>query len=462
MRQLVDIVRLPSWLPKSAFLVAFAAILLAGLLTGEARKYFSADNPPQDIVKLQQSEVDYHRLYPELESKSTFADTFYWWHNSWRPDTQIAAYWRPLSMQAWWLEMHAFGEDRSYNWMRISLILTLAFEILLGLFLFSTTKSKAITLIAVAGYALPGSWIHLFWPLWPSTRVPADLLLYQGWKDQPDLFCNCLTIGAMLLAYQRKYAWAFACACLAVCFKESGLLAFPLAAIMIAADGQIRETPKWLFAAIPTFLIAMMAARYAAGPDVFHFRVFANTDHWLLRYLNAVLPESILSLPSLGEAIIGVGLFALLFRHPKTPLAWLTMIVGLAALGIAVKALQTQRPLAEAFAQFMIEGWQPTLLFTLWLLIATAVYKDNHLRKWALIFIVCGWIAALPYARLSGALDHVLVFTKAFQWAYVACAAVVALRYLRKEAAKQKWLTSGKGELANTIGSKQAEIGMTL
>lgn len=334
-------------------------------------------------------------------------------------------------MQCWWLESHLFGEDRSFNWMRVSVALTILFEVLLVALLLTTTRSRIVALTALALFALPGSWIHTVWPIWSGGRVPADFLLVQGWKDQPDLLCNCLIAASMILAYRDRLSYSLFCAAVAICFKESGLMALPLDFALVAAAGNLRKTPATYYCGVATVLGLMAVARWLAGPEVFRFHVHGSTGNWVARYLNAVVPSVILSMDGLSQAVFGLAIFALLARRPKRPLVWLLSLLGALAVSICLTAFQTRSPLGEAYAQFLMSGLVPALLFALWLGLIAVLWKNEVLRRWALAYALFACIAAVPYARDSGALDHVLVLAMSFKAACVGCILLAAWLALR-------------------------------
>ncbi len=403
---------------------SLALILIAvSFWMGTARPYLSLDNPPQDIVNLQKVEVDYHQLYPALESKHTFAQTFEWWHSAWRADEWVGAYWRPLSMQMWWLESHLFGEDRSFNWMRVSLLLAACFNLLLLRFFHLLSGRRLFALIGLAIFALPGHWLHLISPLSVEPRISnADLLLLQGWKDQPDLFANCLTIGALIFAWNRRYGWALACAALAPCFKESGLLTFPLLFGLLLYRGELKSLPKWVYAGVVGFFGLYMFARWTAGPMVFGFHTHGGDAGAVARYTNAMLPLAWISIGGFGEALAALGVCGLLLWRPKKLLVWLGYVIALLAVSVLLVALQSQLPIDVAFAQFLMEGMRPVVLLVSWLLVGLAIWKHRQFLRQAIYLSLCAFFLAIPFAMVTGALEHVLTMARAFQAGYGACA----------------------------------------
>jgi len=410
---------------RTAYWLLAAFLIFASLWLGVGRKYLNFDNPSQDIVHLQATEVDYHQLYPALESKHTFAQTFQWWREPWRADQWVGAYWRPLSMQAWWIESHAFGEDRSFNWMRVSVLLSIVFDLLLLQLFRILFKHRLYALVGLAIFVLPGSWMHAITPLAISPRIwNADLLLTQGWKDQPDLFANSLILAAMICTFRKRYGWALLFGALAPCFKESGLLAYPLLLGVVTYQGELKRLPKWIYAGVGAVYAAILLARYLAGPMVFHFHTHGGHAGAVVRYTNAMLPLSVLLLTSFGAALLGLALFSLLILKPNRPLVWLRILLPTLLLAILIAALQGGVTYDVAFAQFLMDGWQSTLLFTLWLVVTFLVWQQREFLKPAIFLTACALLVAVPFATVTGALEHVLTLARAFQAGYGACVAL--------------------------------------
>jgi hypothetical protein len=407
---------------KVLFCLAIALIIAISFWMGVGRRYLSGANPQEDIVNLQRTEVDYHQLYPALESKHTFGETFNWWREPWRADEWVGAYWRPLSMQVWWIESHVFGEDRSFQWMRVSLFLAALFDVLLCVFLWRLSRRRLFAIIGLAIFALPGAWLHMISPLSKEPRISnADLLLLQGWKDQPDLFANCLIIGAMIFALRRRYGWALVCAALAPCFKESGLMVFPLLLGVVIYCGDLKQLPKWVYAGVASVLALYMLGRYSAGPMVFHFHTHGGDAGALTRYSNAMFPHAWMSLDSLGEALAGIGISGLLLWRPKQPMIWLGYLIGLIAICVIAVALQARISLDVAFAQFFLVGPWPIAMLVLWFIVTAVVCKQRSYLRPAVFLAVCAFLVAIPFAMVTGALEHVLCLARAFQAGYGAC-----------------------------------------
>ena len=420
-------IRLPSWLAalcRSKILYAVLILLIIALsfTTGSERQYFSLQNPKIDVMRMQVIDVDYHFLYPALEGKHSFLETFNWWHEPWRGDANMGGYWRPILMQFWWCESRLFGEDRSFNWMRVSILLTVAFDLLLVLFLWTFTRNRWLAALGLAIWALPP---FIFQYVSPLSALPNiannELLLAHGWKDQPDLFLNCLTLVAMILAYRNRYGWALLCAGIAIGFKEPGVMIFPLIVIFIALTQGIKKIPPWFYWGTIGILLVMTIFRWTAGPYVFYMRRYGRNEGAALRYMNAMLPAGLTAIYSYGQLLFGAAVFSVGVWGRKRLIASTLFLIAVFAASIGLVCWQEHLDLDVGFAQFLILGWQPILLLVLWLCSLAILYVQKQYFKWAIMLAICGYVAALPYASAAQATDHVLALGRSFLAGYGAC-----------------------------------------
>lgn len=404
--------------------LAVALLIFLGLFLGAGRQYLSLENPRIDVAHMKAIDVDYHMLYPSLEAKKTFASTFQWYREPWRADTWVAAYWRPLTMQAWWLQSHFFGEDRSFNWMRVSLGLQVIFDLLLLALFRSITRSRGMALLGLALFALPLAWLISVCPLSEQPRVwNHDLMIVQGWKDQPDLWCNCLVLGAMLLSMRGRYGLALLSTALAIGFKESGLMAFPLVLITVSFTQGFRRIPPWVYSAAVVILGLMMWGRYAAGPLVFRFHTYGRNVGGWTRYSYAMTPLGLRAITSYGQTAFALGLFGLFLWKPKRPIVWAGALLGSATVAVLLVSLQERLTWDVGFAQFLTEGLKPSLLMFAWLAVGAVLWRQREVFKWAMVLAACAFLAAVPFALATQTALHVLALGRAFQAGYGACAA---------------------------------------
>lgn len=404
--------------------LAVVAIIAISLWMGAGRRYLNFENPSIDVAHMKTVDVDYHMLYPSIEAKHSFGETFKWWRERWRADEWVGAYWRPLTMQAWWLQAHIFGEDKSFNWMRISVLLAIAFDFLLLVFLRTLTRRPWLALAGLAIFALPPTWLQYISPLGVVPRVAsADLMIVQGWKDQPDLWANCFLLGAMIFALKKRYGWALVCTAAAIGFKESGLMAFPLVAILAVSRGEFKKIPIWVYGASIVMLALMMYARWLAGPLVLQFHSYGNNVGGLTRYSNAVFPLAFTGIGSWSTFIFGIGIFAFIVQRPKNLIVGLLVIIGLFAASVGLTALQERMTLDVALAHFIIVGLLPAIILSSWLAVIYLLWKQKTYFSPAITLALCGYVAALPFAMATQAAEHCLALGRALLAGYGACVA---------------------------------------
>ncbi|MBI3721066.1 MAG: hypothetical protein HY248_00810, partial [Fimbriimonas ginsengisoli] len=140
---------------RGGFAVLAALVILLAMVFGPAARYLNFKNPDDSASMLgaRATSVDYHDIYISLESKRSLADTFDWWHASWVVTRNT--FWRPLTMQAWWIESRAFGEFRTHNWMRASVVLYALYGALFAAFVARLTRRRSLALLSLGLFMLP-------------------------------------------------------------------------------------------------------------------------------------------------------------------------------------------------------------------------------------------------------------------------------------------------------------------
>src|SRR5579871_1379025 len=95
------------------------SILLCLLFGPTAGRTLQPINPTIDLA-VERSDNDSRMIYDSIDAKPNFKSTFAWYHESW---TLEMPFWRPLTMQSYWLQKAAFGEEHALNWLRVSVLL---------------------------------------------------------------------------------------------------------------------------------------------------------------------------------------------------------------------------------------------------------------------------------------------------------------------------------------------------
>ncbi len=391
--------------------IAFA---LAHMLKAESGWLFNKNIVAFSRGLPRMDKIDIPMLLGALSEKTTFASTFAWWHESW---TRQTAYWRPLTMQSFWLEKRLFGLDRYDRWMWVSFALGAAFAALLGIYVRVVTGRRDLALLSVALFTLPSP-LSLLRNI-VSSGPNSDLVL-GTWKDQPDLWANCLTLAALILLHRRRFAWALACGAAAVCFKESGWLVFPLSLVQLIATRRLREMPLWVYGAAAAVILTLLGFRYSAGPAVMRGYHMGSNQHWHDRYVNALegvyFSMMFTLLPGwlLGHAAVGGILAVKRFGPARGMLAFAAMAFLVAVYYARADSLT----LPEAVAGLLDpENNLPACaaVTALWLFGAAALARNRPLLRRAAYFFVLSAIAATPFVAATQVLAHALHLATSFE-----------------------------------------------
>lgn len=410
-----------SWSDARFWIVLAVVVVLtmAQMLVVESRWLFN-----RDIVAFSRGvpridHIDIPMLLGSLAAKPTFASTFAWWHESW---AKQAPYWRPLTMQSFWLEKRLFGLDRYDRWMWITFVLGAIYAVLLGIYVHTLTGRRDLALLSVALFTLPS-------PFGPFQNIvppgPNSALVLGSWKDQPDLWANSLILAALILTHRRRFGWALACSAVAVCFKESGWLVFPLSFVQLLATRRLRELPPWVYGVSVAVILTLLAFRYSAGPEVVKGYHMGSNAHWRDRYANALegLYFSFLFsfLPGwlLGHALYAGALAVRRLGPVRGVLSLLTMAVGVAFCYGRMAALTVPEAivgLLDPVNNFSLVA----VITALWLFGAVSLARDRSLRNWAAYFFVLGAISATTFVAATQVLVHALHLALSFQSVIVA------------------------------------------
>lgn len=400
-------------------LAAVAVLLVAQMLAVESRWLFN-----RDIVAFSRNvprvdRIDVPMLLGSLAAKPTFVSTFAWWHESW---AKQAPYWRPLTMQTFWLEKRLFSLDRYDRWMWVTFVLGMVYAVLLGIYVHTLTGRRDLALLSVALFTLPSPLGH-FQNIIPTG--PNSALVLGSWKDQPDLWANSLILAALVLTHRRRFGWALACSAVAVCFKESGWLVFPLCFVQLLAMRRLRELPPWVYGVSVVVVLTLLAFRYSAGPEVVRGYHMGSNTHWRNRYVNALegLYFSFLFsfLPGwlLGHALYAGALAVRRLGPVRGVLSFLAMAVGVAFCYARIAALTVPEAivgLLDPENNYILVA----VLTAVWLFGAVSLARNRSLRNWAAYFFVLGAISATTFVAATQVLSHALHLAMSFQSVIVA------------------------------------------
>ncbi len=384
---------------------------------------------------MQPVQWDYLQLEKSLEARPTFTSTFDYWVSPWRFDLKEAPYWRPLTMQAMWLEKQAFGMRNPNGWLWVTTLCNAVYLGLIAATAFTLTRSRWMSVITLALFvATPGvlEWLRIL-QFNPSSSN--GLLLEGGWLDQPDIWANCCILGAILLAYHRKLWPALLVATAATTFKESGFVAFLFAFGVIAFTGQVKRTPWHFYLAVGTVLFALFALRWQAGPEVRAGGATMMSKYIWVRFQGGVAGVILQEAQWFwGAGLAALSAFVLLrWKRPTSVVGRFCLFVFAVGIGAVIQAIQSRTVPSAGLVIMLTPGLRPGFLFFGWLWIMTIVCKRYPLP---LLGAILGLIviSAMPYAMSRTAGWHSISLTRSFQAIFVAMSVVALAQFISESA----------------------------
>jgi hypothetical protein len=408
--------------------------VIAAALIAEAQWLF---NP--HIVEFSRSlgvrdGVDTSLLLSELETKPTFMSTLSWWHTHWIPQSN---WWRPLSMQSFWLERHFFGTDRYDYWMWISFALTLLCALLFGLLAYNLTQNRWLALLGVLIYS---GWrfIPLFTAFQLNYETPSNVVL-NYWKDQPDLWVDSLFFGAFIAALRSKWSIWIALSMLALCFKESGIFSILLPLATLALTGRFAQIPKRVLCGLMAVFVGWAGIMVSIPSSTLVSISADDNRNWMYRYGQAVCGEYGTSFVHFfPEWLLGNGLFfsILLYKRFGKLAGYLSFVAALAVSVISYAHLLSM-PIFDTIAAYtdpvmLRRVFVPvTIDIAVWLSLFSIIIRDKKLLRTCGIYIGFAMITAIPYALLGYTTEHVLHQAYAFQTLFMLTVVASFLNYHR-------------------------------
>ena len=365
----------------------------------------------------------------EMAATPTFMSTFAYWHEGMLP---TVPYWRPLTCQFGWLENRFLGTYRFDRWMWVSYVIEVLFVLAYGSFVFVLTRNVAVTVTSVAIWSCSRTWLHFLIHAFPAANETPIFMLLRSVKFQPDLCANTFIFTALTLLCLRTWSGALVCTAIAICFKESGWLAFPLGLIVLTATGRLKSVPTWMYPATVVTIAVLVAFRLSAGSAVAQGFHMGTNMFWYSRYANAV--EGTLLINSQvypAETLLAATIY-LLYRVRKLqrPIIILAVICSvIPACGI-VAAHAAHCPFLVGVDMLLDPSvFLPAVLASLTCMVGMdALIRDKDLRGYALLAIALALVAALQFVAATQILTHALVSALAFQSVFVALACVATAK----------------------------------
>ncbi len=355
-----------------------------------------------------------------------FAQTSIYWHTAYMGSTK---FWRPLSLTAFWIEQQTFGAHWSL-WFTLNFGLQVVNLCLLYAVILALTRRRSGALVAMALIGGPLTICHNDFGemgILPLSRQYYSTELLTLWKDQPDLWCGMFVYAAMLFVAGRRYYVALGCIVVAILFKESGWLAFPLCLAMVVARKELR------FVLAPAVWASVVVGLVLAGSRVLMHLPGGYVDGrdtaWLDRFEMSVGSPVTVLIRTLhgGWVVTALGCLcgAVLFAR-RIVSALIAIVIGLTMLaaGVWFEAWQCRADVLTAIAT-MLEPSISEGAFVLCLVVALGLYgllvkgSRNDIFTAAICYF-CAVICAIPYAAAAQVKDHALVQTNAFLMMVVA------------------------------------------
>jgi hypothetical protein len=313
-----------------------------------------------------------------------------------------------------------------------------------------------VTALWVALYALP---IPLPWPY--GIVTPNGICSIDGWKNQPDLWTDTLVTLACLGALSGRYWAALVCAALAVCYKESGWLAFPLMLATVTVAGRLR-TVRASHVAVAIGLIAgLVALRASAGHAVFAGYRQGTNANWLSRYIAATGGIYVNTLFTPREAWCygnTIFLIAVLARRLR-PILSLLAGFGLLAAAVLLSIWTTGIPL-DVTAYSLFDPGIPVLPaaieIAIWIAAVSATFRVPNLRRWALFSVFGSCLCATLFVAAAQVLRHALHLAYAFQSLFVAVLVAAVVERIRQRVSRSQRTDTGSASRARQTANQAA------
>lgn len=373
--------------------------------------------------------------FRNLSKFPTFLSTFYYWTHDWSGGFP---YWRPLTCQCFWTEMHLFGTTRFDLWSSVSVVSQLLVEVLLAWLVKILTGSWSIGALAAAlfaGCSLPDSLTMPLKPFMPESLATADVT-EGNWKNQPDIWMTACTLGSLIAVLNRRWAVATVVALLAPCFKENGWLAYPLIVLFLMLRGGLMQIPAWAWGVNSTFVAVWIAFRRMAHLKIANIDTIGHNLHPLTRYLN-IAEGPFLGLMSRGhiaQAVIAIGAtVAMLAPRINYRGRFAIVCASLLAAGMAGTVDVGQGLLVPLITALDPRGGiQATIAATVWLTGLAILLMDKDLRIIGIVMLLIRLVSAATVTLALAVGVHTIYLSNVFYCSFWAVGAFAIWKRLRR------------------------------
>ena len=462
-QRIVRVVELVAWL--------FLAVLVVENLSDAVGAHLFPSDPVAMSSEINQNDrIDIPLILHSVQSRPTFASTFAWWHSSW---VKEVPFWRPLTIQMFWLEAHSFTTQRYDLWFLVTAIGHLAMLAALVWMVLTLTSSvaerpsdrargKAIVWLTIwifaaakIGGITPTFLADLFTQ--PFANVALDV-----WKNQPDILADLFVFLSLAFSCLRRWWPSIGCAFIAVAFKETGWMAWALDGWLLIIRGDWRRVPASVYVGAAVSIVVLLGLRWASGPEVFHgFRQGSN-GAWFSRYESAVGGSYIVSLLVQPYCfIMGHVLFVFgWLRSRGRALAGYLLLAGGLAVALSLQAYLSKGDFITALVSYVDFSMAPVrtlLVIGIYLQLCgfcLVMQRPFYRRIW-LFAAGASAVTALPYVAASQVQIHALHLAYAFEsvaWATIFVALIDCWR-VHLTAFWKALRTSGRSAEASTSPS---------
>jgi hypothetical protein len=399
-----------------AVVIVFSIAVGQGIYA-ERERLFSSDPVGMSHQLAKIDHVDIPPIMHSISQKRTFVQTFNWYHTSWLPKSDGVPFWRPITMQIFWVEARILTADRFDRWLWVSICANCACLALIYFFVVSLSGRRDLALATVALYGITVSLGRLD----QIVQLPGSAWVSATqWKNQEDLFVDIFILGSMIAVARGRWSLALICAVLSICCKETGWTTFVLDLIVAIYTKRVATIPRTVWAATFVSIVTLICLRASAGHQVLRgFHMWANVN-WLTRYTGATAGLIGTVLKAYPAALaLSLAPWALVLTVRRFNLyAGLAATIGVILAASAVSAMQLRCGLVIGTVALLDPATNrlaAAVCCSVWLAMVRLLVEDRSLRPVAAVAILCSLVYAMPYAAASQVYPHALHLAYGFQ-----------------------------------------------
>ena len=399
---------------RCAIGVAVVLLILGPCMT--VPSWVWSEKAVNESRELNAHDLDLQLIIGGADQVTTIGETFRWWHGTWIGQVP---FWRPLTSLLFWGEYRMFGPERYDLWLGVSIALQVVVSLLLIILFNRLSGTKwmgwAVALYFSAWRALP---LNLGIGTGFLFASPSSLALDSP-KNQPEITVAIFVLLALIGALRKQWWLVIISFVVAVCFKEMGWIALPLALVTVLwkyGSKSLREIrPVW-WLALGVAVVALLVARASAGPEVFRGYHMGSNTMWVTRlvnsYADSFLSDRLFS-TNVASALLGIALFTACLVRWR--LWWKGLAVGVATIVVVGVQMAVHRVDPAIALAMLAENWHVSFGTLIFLIPAWALVTTEHERKSALRLAALMLLATLPFVAAGQVTQHVLYLKGVFE-----------------------------------------------